>query len=371
MQITMKLRIFLIAVFFLTHVAAFASAAENTAPSNVPAKKLTIGIKQIAPFVIKSPEGTFSGISIDLWRELAIDMNLNYEFVEYDLNGLINALSDGTVDIGIAALSVTPEREEKFDFSQPYYHTGLGIAVSTDSSYSSSTFLTSLLSWDVAKTILYLALMLLSVGFLVWVFERSKNPNHFGGGVVKGVASGFWWSAVSMTTIGYGDKYPITLGGRLVALFWMFTAILMISTFTATMSSSITVNKLQSAINSPDDLAKIKVGTVKNSTSEKYLNKNNRNYEGYKTASESLEALSQKKVGAVVYDIATLQYLVNTEFNGVLRVLPVTFEKQNYAIALPLNSPMRKQINHALLNKLSQPNWQSILYRYLGDAEKM
>jgi len=368
----MRLRFFLIAVFFLTNVVGLASATENiSTSSNIPTKTLTIGIKKIAPFVIKSPDGAFSGISVDLWRELAVDMNVNYEFVEYDLNGLINALSDGTVDVGIAALSVTPTREEKFDFSQPYYNTGLGIAVSMDNSYSSSTFLTSLLSWDVAKTILYLTLALLSVGFLVWTFERTKNPNHFGGGIIKGVASGFWWSAVSMTTIGYGDKYPITLGGRLVALFWMFTAILMISTFTATMSSSITVNKLQSTINGPEDLAKIKVGTVKHSTSENYLNKNNRNYVGYQTASESLEALSEKKVGAVVYDIATLQYLVNTEFNGTIRVLPVTFEKQNYAIAVPLNSSIRKQINYVLLNKLSQPNWQSILYRYLGDTEKM
>ncbi len=369
----MKLQFFWVAIFFLLTNAVLAESVTANTPnfSSIPTKKLIVGTKEIAPFVIKNPDGTLSGISIDLWRELATDMNLSYEFREYNLDDLVNALSDGTVDVGIAALSITPAREDKFDFSQPYYLTGLGIAVSANNSGGSTAFLTSLLSLDLLKTVSYLALVLLVVGFLLWLFEHSKNPNHFGGGAIKGIASGFWWSAVTMTTVGYGDKFPITVAGRFIGTLWMFAAIIMISSFTAAITSSLTVNRLQSAINGPEDLAKIKVGTIENSTSEAYLKRNDRNYTSYKTASESLEALSQKQVEAVVYDITTLQYLVNTDFYGSIQVLPNPFEKQNYGIALPLNSPLRKQINRALLQKLSQPNWQGILYRYLGNSGKV
>ena len=116
-----------------------------------------------------------------------------------------------------------------------------------------------------------LALVLLGVGLLVWWFERRKNPNQFGGNPAKGIGSGFWWSAVTMTTVGYGDKAPLTVGGRLVALVWMFVALIIISSFTAAITSSLTVTQLESAVKGPEDLPKIRVGAIENTTSESYL----------------------------------------------------------------------------------------------------
>ena len=42
--------------------------------------------------------------------------------------------------------------------------------------------------------------------------------------------SAFWWAAVTMTTVGYGDKTPVTTGGRIVGLVWMFTSVIVIFT---------------------------------------------------------------------------------------------------------------------------------------------
>ena len=103
-------------------------------------------------------------------------------------------------------------------------------------------------SWTVLKIILASLLLLLLVGLAMWRLERKRNPEQFGGTTIEGIASGFWFSAVTMTTVGYGDKHPKTLGGRLVALFWMFVSVILVSVFTATITSLLTVKQLVPSI---------------------------------------------------------------------------------------------------------------------------
>lgn len=54
-----------------------------------------------------------------------------------------------------------------------------------------------------------------------------------------------WWSLVTMTTVGYGDMYPLTGGGRLLAGFLMLSGIAVVSLFTATVSSVFVATKLR------------------------------------------------------------------------------------------------------------------------------
>ena len=74
-----------------------------------------------------------------------------------------------------------------------------------------------------------------------------------------------------MTTVGYGDKSPKTLGGRIVATVWMFMAVIVISGFTAAITSSLTISNMQSLVAGPEDLPRVKVGTISSSTSSRYL----------------------------------------------------------------------------------------------------
>lgn len=54
---------------------------------------------------------------------------------------------------------------------------------------------------------------------------------------IKSLPDAIWWSIVTIATVGYGDRYPVTLGGRLVALFLMLFGVGALSVFTATVAS--------------------------------------------------------------------------------------------------------------------------------------
>ena len=69
---------------------------------------------------------------------------------------------------------------------------------------------------------------------------------------------------------------------------------------------------------------------------------------------------------AVVYDAPLLRHVCLSQFSGDLEVLPATFEKQDYAIAIPQDSPLREPLNRALLEALADRHWQEIVRRYLG-----
>ncbi|MEO0529345.1 MAG: transporter substrate-binding domain-containing protein [Planctomycetota bacterium] len=88
-------------------------------------------MKSSPPFAFKNTEGAWQGVSIDLWRHVADELALDYEFEEMALKPLLNGLANGEIDVGVAAISVTAERNERIDFCHPHFTAGLGIATSS------------------------------------------------------------------------------------------------------------------------------------------------------------------------------------------------------------------------------------------------
>jgi len=332
-------------------------------------KELVVGVKEDPPFVIKDGAGQWSGISIELWRAIANQLGYSYRFRELNMEDLLSNVQEGKLDAAVAALTITLEREKNFDFSDAFYVTGLSIAVVPSNTRSFFSVLTSVFSLHVLQVSGLLALVLLFLGFLVWIFERKQNPDQFGGPPSSGIFSGFWWAAVTMTTVGYGDKAPVTIGGRIVALVWMFVGLVAISTFIAAVSSALTVNQLGSRIRGPEDLRALRVATVQDSTAQSYLRKLGVGHRALKSPLEALQALAHGSVDAVVYDEPILRYLILTEFHGNLYVLPNTFDEQIYGLALPPGSQLREPINRALLAETGSPAWHELLIRYLGKAK--
>ncbi len=333
-----------------------------------PKEQLIVGTKVAEPFVIKSPNGEWDGLAMNLWEKIAREMNVEYKIKQYDLEGLIDAVSKGEVDIGVSPMTITAEREKSFDFSHPYFITGLSIAIPAKDESTVFTIIGRFLSSEFLETVLLLVLILGIVGTLTWLFERKKNQEQFGEGTTKGLLSGFWWAAVTMTTVGYGDKAPKTLGGRVVGLVWMFAALIIISGITAAITSALTVTQLDSQIQNINDLRYSSVGTVSGSSSEQFLKKERVVSELYDKPIDALNALANGKIDAVVYDAPILKFLIKSNnFTGKLKVLRTNLQPQHYGFSLPYNSEIREQVNQVLLAKVQESEWQDVIFNYFGE----
>jgi ABC-type amino acid transport substrate-binding protein len=169
-----------------------------------------------------------------------------------------------------------------------------------------------------------------------------------------------------MTTVGYGDKAPVTLAGRILGLIWMFASIIMISGFTAAIATSLTVGQLDQSISGVDDLYDRRVLTAGASTSAAYLDDKLVRHETVPTVDEALERLASGEADAVVYDLPILRYLVSEGHAEDLRVLPNVLARQDYGIALPEGSLLREQLNREILRIIEGPEWTRLLEGYLG-----
>ena len=174
------------------------------------------------------------------------------------------------------------------------------------------------------------------------------------------------WAAVTMTTVGYGDKAPVTFGGRLIALLWMFASIFLLSTLIAAITTALTVSELGTIVTGPDDLPRVRIGTVQGTTSETYLRAQRLVHQPYSHPLDGLQALVNGDIDAMVYDEPSLRYLTLTEFRGEVKVLPAIFRRQNYGIAMPTGSTLRESVNRSLLHIIEQAEWEDVLYQYLG-----
>lgn len=85
-------------------------------------------------------------------------------------------------------------------------------------------------------------------GIVVWALDTYWNPEEFPRSFFKGTWEGFWWAFVSMTTVGYGDRAPRSVLARTFAFIWVLIGLVIISIFTATVTTSLTAISLSNEI---------------------------------------------------------------------------------------------------------------------------
>lgn len=358
----------LIAALLLVVWVAPALGATDDAPTAGNTKVLVVGVNAQPPFSMHSAKGQWQGMSINLWKHVAKELGYQFKFKSLAFQDLLKGAQDGSLDAVISPTTITSGREQAMDFTQPYFVTGFGIAV-PDSGGSWFDAITPFFSLSFLKAVISLAIILVIAGVLVWLVERKHNQEEFAEGPGHGILASVWWAAVTMTTVGYGDKSPTTAIGRLMGIVWMFAGVILISGFTAAITTSLTVHRMQGPVQGVLDLANARIGTVAGMNSAAYLKDNHYIFKTYDSLDDSLNALKKGQIEAVVYDKPFLKYNVRKNFHGVLRVLPAVFDRQYYGIALPTGSKMREPLNQAILQYIKSDQWQAVLQQYLGEYQ--
>jgi glutamine transport system substrate-binding protein len=95
-------------------------------------KTIKVGIeKNFRPFTF-TEGGEKKGFEVDLWQAIAKKANINYELIPMESGELNKGLKSGEVDLAIAGMTVTNARKNNFDYSNPYFQTGLVILTTSD-----------------------------------------------------------------------------------------------------------------------------------------------------------------------------------------------------------------------------------------------
>jgi ABC-type amino acid transport substrate-binding protein len=343
-----RLREWVAICLFLAVAGIAVGASDSGAQGTQQSGALRVAIKPIEPFVFK--QGTeFSGFSVDLWNALAQSLKVETVWVEVKtVNDQLEAVRTGKADAAIAAITITGERESIIDFTQPYFDSGLQIMVHAEGGNQWVDAFDSM-PWATIGILLgvFLAIMFVMANVL-WTLER-KTSEDFRKGYLKGVGEGLWGIALIVATGEHGDRQGSRVVKRLIVFFMWLLGVVLIAQLTATVSSTQTVDRLNSKIHGPGDLAGKKIATVRGTAAAQFLTEQGLDYVPVASADEGIALVLRGEVQALVFDAPTVQYLAAKRGNGVLRVVGPIFAAQKYGIAVADGSPLRKRINRALL----------------------
>jgi polar amino acid transport system substrate-binding protein len=336
----------------------------------IQAAPLRVGVHEKPPFGMKNPDGSWTGLSVDVWRNVATRAGLSYELIEVPFEDIRAGVANGTLAAAIGEIGVTAEDEKVMDFTQPFLISPLGIAV-RDRAWKSIWIeaLLDFFNWTVGQFVIGVIAAMLLVSVLIWLVERQHRAGHFQGGI-QGIGAALWFSAVTMTTVGYGDKTPSTILGRFIAICWMFVGVLLISSFTATVTSSMAASRLNNSITRLSDFHHLTCGVLKGSDAEQLAIRFGVNIVTYESIESALQAMIRKETEATVADKISLIYLQRELAKSIppSRFEIPEFTIRNALLAIPVRThhPDFEKINQSLLDLTSSDEWDAFVTRWLG-----
>ena len=345
----------------LTLVPGSALAQSDTDP-------LKISTVERQPFTFFLEDGTVTGFSADLWREIATRNGWAYDWQKLDsFPDMIDSVIQGDVDGAIANISITSERERAFDFSHPIYDSGLQIVVPNVE--SGSNIIGIIWASGAVQLIGGAIIVLLIIAHILWFFER-QTPNdrhdYFRDDYFGGVWDAFWWAFIIMTMGGFENEVPASIFSRILAMFWIVASLFFVSTLTAKITTSLTVEQLTTDINSYQDLIGKRVGVGKDSAMSRFLDVKNISYRTYDDFSAALAAVEAGELDATIGDAPIVQYYASHE--GAGKVLPAgpVFQADKFGIALPTNSRLLELVNTALLDLKEDGTYERLQVKWFG-----
>ncbi len=359
-------KLFLLAALL---IASSPVPAQGMAERKIP---LRVVLADCPPFVMEQ-DGRFFGLAVHLWEQVGEELGLTWEYESRPLGALLGSIGATppmeAMDVGISCISVTADREKRIDFSHSFNETHTAIAVRETSLGAAVVgFLTHPSVWKAFLVILGAAAL---IGFVFFLLEHKNNKKLFSDPSALGKTVETMIIGLLFVTNGPIRFYRFKrLSSRVLATLLALSGTVLIAAVTAVLASSFTIQTLQSEVRGLDDLRRLRVGTLSGSTSSAYLDEQGITHQLRPDLDTLIRDLDAGELDAVVSDAAFLQYRIRKgQEQGQFRDLTVLSEElqaQNYAFALVEGSPLREEINRALLTARKQPEWRDLVTRYLG-----
>lgn len=310
-------------------------------------RPIRIAVKEFPPFVFKDSRG----FCIDMAKSICERNGLKPEFVYYKtVQQVLRAVETGECDINFSGITITADREKKVDFSQPFFDSGLIVAVKENPDSRVFDFAQKILR-VIGFSLLIFLIGLTVVAHAIWFLEKSDtDPRSFPTDYKKGIMDAYWWAVVTMTTVGYGDKCPKKVIGRIIASVWMIIGIIWFAAFTATLTSSLTLSRIgHGEVKGLKDLHNKRVSVIKGTTSENFMRYHDVTLMLAETFDDLVKSLKTETVDAIVYDAPALMYIAKNDPS--IKVVGKMFDEQRYGVVFPQGGqkPYQEMFNVAIL----------------------
>uniref|UniRef100_A0A668RH77 Glutamate receptor n=1 Tax=Oreochromis aureus TaxID=47969 RepID=A0A668RH77_OREAU len=323
----------------------------------------------------------YQGFSIDVLDALANYLGFKYEiYVAPDhkygslqpdgqWNGLMGELVFKRADVGLSALTITPERESVVDFTTRYMDYSVGVLLRK--AERTVDMFACLAPFDLSLWACIAGTVLL-VGILVYLLNWLNPPRLPMGSVSSTTLYNSMWFVYGSFVQQGGEVPYTTLATRMMMGVWWMFALIVISSYTANLAAFLTISRIENSIQSLQDLSKqteLPYGTVLDSAvydqvRSKAMNPFerdpmysqmwrmiNRTGGGDNNVEESKEGIRKVKYGrfGFVWDAAVLEYVANNDEDCSFYTVSNNAPDRGYGIAMQHGSPYRDIFSQRIL----------------------
>ncbi|XP_048332067.2 glutamate receptor 2.9 [Ziziphus jujuba] len=333
-------------------------------------KKLQIGIPMknddfvnVTYDPIAKQTKNVTGYSIDVFKA-ALD-ELPYpvpcDFIPFALpngtstgtyNDFVYQVYIGKLDAAVGDITIRANRSLYVDFTLPYTESGVSMVVPIkDSRRKDAWVFLKPLTWDLWLTT---GCFFIFIGFAVWVLEHRINED-FRGPPHHQIGTSFWFS---FSTMVFAHKERVVSNlARFVVIVWCFVVLILTQSYTASLTSLLTVQQLQPAVNDVNQILKNKqnVAYLENSFVYgilKQLGFDDRNLKTYKSPEELHELFTNKSGNggiAAAFDETPYLKPFLAKYCDKYTMVEPTFKTNGFAFAFPKDSPIVGDFSRAIL----------------------
>ncbi len=339
--------------------AVLAAAAEEAVPS-------IVGVSAFPPYVMET-DGGLEGFDIDIWNEVAETVGVDTTYRVMDFESLLEAIEEGSVDVGLGGISITHDRELTMDFSVPYMNTGLRILTRVERDPPIVRLVRTVSTRAVLWPLLYLVGFVVLCAHILYLAEHGSpavNDRY-----IPGIFEASWCVLATITTVGYGDIAPGRWLGRFVSFLVMVIGISLFGVAIAELSSGLTMVQLRSDFSDAEDLRGRAVATVSGSTSLHAARRYESRVREVPVIEDAYDLLKSGEVDAVLFDAAPLLRYAQTNGNATVTVVGPLIDPQYYGIAFPQGGELREAVNRALLKLSDTGRYEEIFGQWFGTLD--